>query len=295
MQPQNSPEKTLELIRNKVTMEAQASQKEVRKIKRGDRELTVGVINVPIIYFSVQWWNTLHQGATIRILGKPSIAPPMLAALLIMLYQGTWLRSGWAQLAVFVIAIAGAIVGSTSGASPVGKPALDVALSAVAWLWMLDSVYSPIDWVLRSLGFIEANVYWLGKDTLAMASVIGVHTWRIVPLAAVITSPEIEQTAHDRGFLFFTTHVSDPLPAAVGLKVIEMRPDRLAVYRFAYLPKQLKHQRRMPEALIPKDRIPLDLFRAAAVPVGADRPSDRRGRELRRRQDAYARSDSNMA
>ena len=61
-----------------------------------------------------------------------------------------------------------------------------VALSAVTWLWTLDSVYSPIDWVLRSLGFIESNVYWLGKDTLAMASVIAVHTWRIVPLAAVI-------------------------------------------------------------------------------------------------------------
>jgi multiple sugar transport system permease protein len=61
-----------------------------------------------------------------------------------------------------------------------------IALSAVAWLWMLDSVYSPIDWVLRSLGFIESNVYWLGKDDLAMASVIAVHTWRIVPLAAVI-------------------------------------------------------------------------------------------------------------
>jgi multiple sugar transport system permease protein len=61
-----------------------------------------------------------------------------------------------------------------------------IALAAVAWLWMLDSVYSPIDWVLRSMGFIESNVYWLGKDTLAMASVIGVHTWRIVPLAAVI-------------------------------------------------------------------------------------------------------------
>jgi multiple sugar transport system permease protein len=61
-----------------------------------------------------------------------------------------------------------------------------IALAAVAWLWMLDSVYSPIDWVLRSLGFIESNMYWLGKDKLAMASVIAVHTWRIVPLAAVI-------------------------------------------------------------------------------------------------------------
>src|ERR671923_2588529 len=61
-----------------------------------------------------------------------------------------------------------------------------IALAAVAWLWMLDSVYSPIDWVLRSLGFIQSNVYWLGKDDLAMASVIAVHVWRIVPLAAVI-------------------------------------------------------------------------------------------------------------
>jgi heme exporter protein C len=52
----------------------------------------VGLINVPIIYFSVQWWNTLHQGATIRMLNKPTIAPPMLAAMLIML-AACWLYS----------------------------------------------------------------------------------------------------------------------------------------------------------------------------------------------------------
>ncbi|MEP6706187.1 MAG: cytochrome c biogenesis protein CcsA, partial [Pyrinomonadaceae bacterium] len=52
----------------------------------------VGVINVPIIYFSVGWWNTLHQGATIRILNKPTMAPPMLAAMLIML-AACWLYS----------------------------------------------------------------------------------------------------------------------------------------------------------------------------------------------------------
>jgi heme exporter protein C len=43
----------------------------------------VGVINVPIIHFSVEWWNTLHQGATITKFGKPSIAPEMLWPLLI--------------------------------------------------------------------------------------------------------------------------------------------------------------------------------------------------------------------
>src|ERR671923_950337 len=61
-----------------------------------------------------------------------------------------------------------------------------IALAAVAWLWMLDSIYSPIDWVLRSLGLLDGNLYWLGRDNLAIASVIAVHVWRIVPLAAVI-------------------------------------------------------------------------------------------------------------
>jgi carboxyl-terminal processing protease len=45
-----TPEKVIELTRNKVTLEAQAAQKEVRKIKRGDKELTIGVINVPSFY-----------------------------------------------------------------------------------------------------------------------------------------------------------------------------------------------------------------------------------------------------
>ena len=63
-----------------------------RADKAGAVLALVGVINVPIIYFSVQWWNTLHQGATIRLMGKPSIAPPMLAALLIML-AACWLYS----------------------------------------------------------------------------------------------------------------------------------------------------------------------------------------------------------
>jgi multiple sugar transport system permease protein len=61
-----------------------------------------------------------------------------------------------------------------------------VALSSVTWLWLLHSIYSPIDWVLRSAGLIEDNLYWLGRPNLAMVSVIAAHVWRLVPLAAVI-------------------------------------------------------------------------------------------------------------
>ena len=52
--------------------------------------------------------------------------------------------------------------------------------------WMLDSVFSPIDWTLRRLGLLEGNLFWLGRPNLAMISVIAVHVWRITPLAAVI-------------------------------------------------------------------------------------------------------------
>ncbi len=44
----------------------------------------VGVVNIPIIHYSVEWWNTLHQGPTVTKLDKPSIALEMLWPLLIM-------------------------------------------------------------------------------------------------------------------------------------------------------------------------------------------------------------------
>jgi 2,2-dialkylglycine decarboxylase (pyruvate) len=55
-------------------------------------------------------------------------------------------------------------------------------------------------------------------DVLTLSKTLGAG----LPLAAVLTTAEIEQRAHERGFLFYTTHVSDPLPAAVGLAVLEV-------------------------------------------------------------------------
>jgi heme exporter protein C len=44
----------------------------------------VGVVNIPIIYYSVQWWNTLHQGASVSLKSAPTMASTMLAGMLIM-------------------------------------------------------------------------------------------------------------------------------------------------------------------------------------------------------------------
>lgn len=54
----------------------------------------VGVVNLPIIHYSVYWWNTLHQGATITKLGKPSITGEMLWPLLTMLVAFTLYYGG---------------------------------------------------------------------------------------------------------------------------------------------------------------------------------------------------------
>jgi 2,2-dialkylglycine decarboxylase (pyruvate) len=68
-------------------------------------------------------------------------------------------------------------------------------------------------------------------DILTLSKTIGAG----LPLAAVMTTAEIEETAHERGFLFYTTHVSDPLPAAVGLTVLDVVEEECLVERARHL------------------------------------------------------------
>jgi multiple sugar transport system permease protein len=63
-----------------------------------------------------------------------------------------------------------------------------VSLGTIGWKWILDSIYSVITWVL-----VWAHIFktynapmWLGQPTLAMASVILVHCWRLIPFSTVI-------------------------------------------------------------------------------------------------------------
>jgi len=73
-------------------MSLQAAIDDTRRSDRASAILAiVGVINVPIIYFSVKWWNTLHQGSSINTSGS-SMAAIMLQAMLIVAI-GFWLYS----------------------------------------------------------------------------------------------------------------------------------------------------------------------------------------------------------
>ena len=69
-----------------------------RADKAGAVLALVGVINIPIIYFSVQWWSTLHQGASVSMKSAPTMAATMLLGMLIMAL-GFWMYSIAATLA----------------------------------------------------------------------------------------------------------------------------------------------------------------------------------------------------
>jgi multiple sugar transport system permease protein len=129
----------------------------------------VGLRNFRNVFHDTVFWQSLRNTLVfttisvvlIVVLGK------VLANILVADFRGKWLVR-------FLVLL------------PWTTPA---TLSAISWLWLLDSIYSPIDWVLRHLGLLgpNENMYWLGQPGLAKASVIAVQVWRITPLAAVIT------------------------------------------------------------------------------------------------------------
>lgn len=65
-----------------------------------------------------------------------------------------------------------------------------VSIGAIGWKWILDSLYSVINWVLLRIPILHMDRFnppqWLGEPILAMISVILVHTWRLLPFSTVI-------------------------------------------------------------------------------------------------------------
>jgi 2,2-dialkylglycine decarboxylase (pyruvate) len=73
-------------------------------------------------------------------------------------------------------------------------------------------------------------------DILTLSKTLGAG----LPLAAVVTSAQIEEQAHALGYLFYTTHVSDPLPSAVGLRVLDVVEREGLVARANLMGERLK-------------------------------------------------------
>jgi multiple sugar transport system permease protein len=112
------------------------------------------------------------------------------------------------------------------------------ALAVIGWLWMLDSIFSPIDWFLRHVGLLgysgalfggRPNLYWLGDPVLSYVAIVVVSVWRLLPLATVIVlaglnsvpSDIFEQTHVDRaGYFRRMFHITLPIITPIVLVAV---------------------------------------------------------------------------
>ncbi len=96
-----------------------------------------------------------------------------------------------------------------------------ISLGAIGWKWILDSIYSVINWGLIRFHLVKPfdAPMWLGEPALAMMSVILVHAWRMLPFSTVILlagltaiPKDIPEAAQVDGAGFWRTHFEITLP-----------------------------------------------------------------------------------
>ncbi len=113
--------------------------------------------------------------------------------------------------------------------------AMPVALAAVGWLWLLDSEFSPIDWILRAIGLLgpgtifgpAMNMFYLGREWLGLASIVIINVWRLLPLATVIVlagrtaiPQEIFEQAEVDGAGYFRVLFQITIPGMATLLIV---------------------------------------------------------------------------
>jgi multiple sugar transport system permease protein len=106
-----------------------------------------------------------------------------------------------------------------------------ISLGSIGWLWIFDSIYSVINWTGRAIGILGPDEWpiWLGQPNLAMASIIILHVWRLVPLATVIILAglsSIPQDIHDAaqvdGAGFWRTTFQITLPLVMPITLVAL-------------------------------------------------------------------------
>lgn len=113
--------------------------------------------------------------------------------------------------------------------------AMPVSLAGVDWLWLLDSQFSPVDWLLRQMHLLgpgtplgPANhLYYYGKEWLGLGSIVTINVWRLLPLATLIVLAGRTSIPHDifeqaevDGAGFFRTLWSITLPALLPILMV---------------------------------------------------------------------------
>ena len=123
--------------------------------------------------------------------------------------------------------------------------AMPVSLAAVAWLWLLDSEFSPVDWLLRAAHLLgpgtafgpAQHLYYYGREWLGLGAVVAINVWRLLPLATIIVLAgrtsiprDIFEQAEIDGAGFFRTLFRITVPALASILVVASMFTALVVF-----------------------------------------------------------------
>jgi multiple sugar transport system permease protein len=123
--------------------------------------------------------------------------------------------------------------------------AMPVSLAAVNWLWLLDSEFSPVDWLLRQIHLLgpgtvfgPANhLYYYGREWLGLGSIVAINVWRLLPLATIIVLAgrtsiprDIFEQAQVDGAGFFRVLFRITVPALLPILVVASMFTALLVF-----------------------------------------------------------------
>jgi len=128
----------------------------------------VGLDNFRRVFANSSFWQSLRNSLVFTLVSQLLVVvlAKVLALALYRDFRGKWL----VRLLILLPWVA------------------PISLGTIGWLWIFDPVYSIINWSLRALGLLTPGSWpiWLGQPNLAMASIILVDVWRLLPLATVI-------------------------------------------------------------------------------------------------------------
>lgn len=171
----------------------------------------VGLENFQRIIESRTFWLSLKNTLIITVVSQLCILvlANVLAMALLANFRGKWL----VRLLILLPWVA------------------PISLGSIGWLWIFDSIYSIINWTGREIGILGPNQWpiWLGDPTLAMASIIILNVWRLLPLATVIILAgltSIPQDIHDAaavdGAGFWRRHFQITTPLVLPITLVAL-------------------------------------------------------------------------
>ena len=139
----------------------------------------VGLANYRAVMESPTFWVALENTLIFALVSQALVVvlAKILAMLLLKDFRGRWL----VRLLIILPWVA------------------PISLGTIGWLWILDSIYSVVNWTAQALGIFGPNTWpiYLGDPDLAMGSIIVVHVWRTLPLATIIIMAGLSSIPQD--------------------------------------------------------------------------------------------------